>query len=265
VTARTEYRADQDGLVARAVGHWVVRKTHFVDRYVAIFTNAMKDKWKHRVYVELFAGPGRSYDKSTQEFSDGSALRALKANFTDYIFVDVDKRATDALKQRIDQIGHGKAVQVITKDCNRAVDEVLALIPSRALTLTFVDPTNWQATFDTVSSLTRGKPMDLIVTFHYGSMKRAEKQSPASLTRFFGTTKWRDGRGAAYWYQLYNQQLEPLGYLKDCHLRSETVRNSKNVPMYGLVLFTKNTLGLDFWNKARAIDENEQLPLRLEG
>jgi three-Cys-motif partner protein len=263
VAAQPEYRTDQDGLAARSVGHWVVRKTHFVDRYVAIFTNAMKKKWKYRTYIELFAGPGRSFDRTTQEFSDGSALRALKANFTDYVFVDIDKRATDALQERISQNSPGRTVHIITKDCNRAVDDVLVCIPRGALTLTFIDPTNWQVTFDTVSSLTRGKPMDLIVTFHYGSMKRAEQQSPASLTRFFGTKKWRDGRGAPYWYQLYNRQLEPLGYLSDCHLQSETVRNSKNVPMYGLVLFTKDRLGLDFWNKARAVDENEQLPLRL--
>jgi len=263
VAAEAQYRTDEDGLVARSVGHWVVRKTHFVDRYVAIFTNAMRKKWKYRTYVELFAGPGRSFDRTTQEFSDGSALRALKANFTDYVLVDIDKRATDALGKRIKLAGKGKTVHIITKDCNRAVDDVLAGIPRGALALTFIDPTNWQVTFDTVSNLTKGRPMDLIITFHYGSMKRAEQQNPASLTRFFGTKRWRDGRGAAYWYQLYNQQLEPLGYLKDCHLQSETVRNSRNVPMYGLVLFTKDQLGLDFWNKARAVDENEQLPLRL--
>ncbi len=262
MTAKPEYRIDSDGLVARSVGHWVVRKTHFIDRYVDIFTKAMKVKWKHRVYVELFAGPGRSFDRKTQQFSDGSALRALKANFTDYVFVDIDKRATDALEQRIGQIGHGKTVHVITKDCNRAVDEILACIPRGALTLAFVDPTNWQVSFDTISRLTTGRPMDLIVTFHYGSMKRV--QDPVSLSRFFGTKKWKDGYGPAYWYQLYNQQLEPFGYLRDCHRQSETVRNSKNVPMYGLVLFTKKQLGLDFWNKARAVDENEQMPLRFD-
>ena len=264
VAHRTEYRIDpDDGLIARVVGPWVARKTHFVDRYVGIFTNAMKTKWKRRVYVELFAGPGRSFNKKTREFLDGSAIRALAANFTDYVFVDMDKRATDALQQRIDAIPHGKTVRVINKDCNRAVPDVLERIPKGALTLAFIDPTNWQITFDTVSRLTPGRRMDLIVTFHYGGMKRVEQQNPTGLTGFFGTPKWRNGRGAAYWYQLYNEQLEPLGYLPDCHTESETIRNTKNVPMYGLVLFTKNKLGREFWNKARAIDENEQLPLRL--
>lgn len=263
VATRTEYRIDKDGLVARVVGPWVVRKTHFVDRYVGIFTNAMKAKWKRRVYIELFAGPGRSFNKKTREFMDGSALRALRAGFTDYIFVDVDKRATDALQQRVDQIQHGKTVWVINNDCNAAVDDVLKHIPRGALTLAFIDPTNWQVTFDTVKRLTSGNRMDLIVTFHYGSMKRVETQNPIGLTRFFGTPKWRNGRGAEYWYRLYNEQLQGLGYLSDCYTDSETVKNTKHVPMYGLVFFTKNKLGREFWNIARAIDENEQLPFRL--
>lgn len=240
------------------VGPWVDRKTHFVDHYVGIFTNAMK-KWDRRVYIELFAGPGRSFNKKTGEFLPGSALRALGANFTDYIFVDMDARATDALQRRIDQIQQGKKVWVITKDCNDAVDDVLRRLPRRALSLAFIDPTNWQIRFDTVSSLTWGRRMDLIMTFHYGSMKRVE--NPSALTRFFGTPKWRNGRGAEYWYRLYNQQLEPLGYQSDCYVESETVWNTKKVPLYGLVLFTKHRLGLDFWKKVRREDENRQLRL----
>jgi three-Cys-motif partner protein len=262
VARRTAYRIDPvDGLVARVVGPWVARKTHFVDRYVAIFTNAMKAKWKRRVYVELFAGPGRSFNDETHEFLDGSAVRALAANFTDYVFVDVDKRATTALQKRIDRIDHGKTVHVIHKDCNRAVHDILAHIPRGGLTLMFVDPTNWQVTFDTVSALAIGRRMDLIVTFHYGNMRRVRDQSPAALTRFFATPKWRDGDDAPYWYRLYNQQLEGLGYLSDCYTESETITNRKNVRMYGLVLFTKDRLGRKFWNEARAIDENRQLPM----
>jgi len=262
MAARAEYRIDpKDGLVARVVGPWVARKTHFVDRYVGIFTNAMKNKWRRRVYIELFAGPGRSFNKKTREFLDGSALRALRANFTDYVFVDIDKRATDALQQRCDQIQHGKKVWIINKDCNAAVDDVLKHVPRGALTLAFIDPSNWQVTFDTVKRLTTGNRMDLIVTFHYGSMKRVT--NPIALTRFFGTPKWRNGRGAGYWYRLYNEQLQAFGYLSDCYKESETVKNTKNVPMYGLVLFSKDKLGREFWNKARAVDENAQLPFRL--
>jgi hypothetical protein len=42
-----------------------------------IFSQGMKRRWPHRVYVDLLAGPGRRVDRDTGEEFDGSPLLAL--------------------------------------------------------------------------------------------------------------------------------------------------------------------------------------------
>ena len=66
-----------DGLPARTVSEWNDRKHHFLRRYMEIFAVGMRRRWKERAYVDLFAGPGRTYNQDTGRFDDGSPLIAL--------------------------------------------------------------------------------------------------------------------------------------------------------------------------------------------
>lgn len=134
-TAKTEYVTGPDGFPARVVGPWVERKVYYVGRYAAIFANGMKNRWKRRAYVELFAGPGISYDLGHRQFVDGSALRALAMTFTDWAFVDLDPVAMSALRQRIAARQRSAAATVIQGDCNEVIPQVRAQIPADALTL----------------------------------------------------------------------------------------------------------------------------------
>lgn len=266
--AQTVYRPGPDGLPAREVGPWVERKAHFVDRYAHLFATGMKNLWKHRIYVELFAGPGLSYDRARHEFIDGSAVRALDADFTDYVYVDLDSAATAALTARTGPKAGGRALGIIPGDCNLVVGDVLKKIPD-GLTLAFIDPTNWQVSLQTVRRLAEHRRTDILMTFHAGSMLRVAGLNPPGLDAFFGTREWRDAlvgpreERVTSLMQLYNRQLEPFGYQPDCFRQSVSVRNTKNAMMYTLVLFTKSSRGLDFWQKARAVDEGGQLPLQL--
>ncbi len=54
-----------DGLAVREVGRWTEEKLFYVRRYIEIFTTGMKVKWPRRVYIDLFAGPGRSIIEGT--------------------------------------------------------------------------------------------------------------------------------------------------------------------------------------------------------
>lgn len=253
---------------ARVVGRWVARKEHYVGRYVSIFANGMRRQWDRRCYVELFAGPGLSFDKSLNEFTDGSPIRALKADLTDFVFVDSDPGATRALAKRTAIWQKDRPVHIVTGDCNRVVDEITATMPAVALTLAFVDPTNWQVEMTTVRSLAAERRIDLLLTFHAGQMKRVERYDVPALDAFFGSDIWRAalrlprGERSARLLSMYNEALTSLGYRPDCYRSAVPVRNSRNVIMYYLVLFTKHERGLDFWRKAIAIDENRQ-PLLL--
>lgn len=59
-----------DGLPARKSGEYAKDKLTYVRRYMTIFANSMKDHWKHRVYLDLMAGPGVcKVDETGEEFA----------------------------------------------------------------------------------------------------------------------------------------------------------------------------------------------------
>ena len=254
-TAKTEYLTAPDDLPARVVGPWVARKVHYVDRYAAIFANGMKNRWKHRGYVELFAGPGVSYDRGQHQFVDGSALRALGMAFTDWAFVDLDPVASSALERRIAVRGRSNAAKVIQGDCNDVVSQVRAAVASDALTLAFIDPTNWQVKLSTIAALVESRHVDLLMTFHEGSMRRVGHLKDCNLDDFFDSGEWRQALQRPHHQRLdallalYNRKLEELGYLTSSSLRVP-VKNTKGVVMYDLVLFSRHERGIDFWQKA---------------
>jgi three-Cys-motif partner protein len=259
-----QYRPGPDDLPARIVGGWVDRKTHFVDRYVRLFATGMSGKWKRRAYVELFAGPGLSWDRDHERFVEGSALRAARADFTHFCFVDSDPWAAVALRERLRRELPGLRPTVVIGDCNDAASFIRQNIPSSALTLVFVDPTNWQIRFDALAELVRDRRIDLVVTFQYGAMRRVRGIDVPALDAFFGTGEWRlilDGpreRRLEELLDLYNRQLSSLGFLPDARRNAVVVRNSRNVVLYALLLFTHHPRGYDFWRKATEIDESGQ-------
>jgi three-Cys-motif partner protein len=257
---KPKYEIAPDGLPARRVGRWVERKDHYVDRFATIFANGMKNKWPSRGYIELFAGPGESFDRARRIFVPGSAIRALDRNFTHFAFVDIDPIATTALRERIRVHGRETVAPVFQADCNAAVHDIRAAIPPKALSLAFIDPTNWQVRLSTVEALVKDRQVDLLMTFHAGGMRRMEHMASADLDAFFGTNKWRNALKCPRWQRvdallgLYNRQLEPFGYLPSSTYRVP-VKNSRNVAMYELVVFSKNPRGIDFWRKTIGGDD----------
>lgn len=230
----------------------------------------MRRKWEHRGYVELFAGPGLSFDRGSRSWVVGSARRAIDRHFTDYAFVDLDRRATHALTERLRRDGvqaSSKNVTVITRNCNDAIDEIRRIIPANALSLAFVDPTNWQVQFDSIRRLVDHRRTDLLYTFHVGAMRRVGQVPAPALDAFFGIDTWRDAltepteRRAQALVQLYNRQLAGLGYLPTSFEYAVPVKNSRGVTMYELVLFSRHPLGVKFWREAMSVNELGQRSL----
>lgn len=260
-----KYTTGPDGRPARIVGQWVETKIHHVDRYLDMFAVGMSKKWDERAYVELFAGPGLSWNKSTKRFLDGSAVRALQHPFTRFAFVDRDSDATAALTART--ANETRPHPILTGDCNIVVDDVIDTLPRGAITLAFVDPTNWQVELPTIAKVASCGAVDILMTFFSGFMRRVWYHDVPALDRFFGDESWRAIRDAPQrervqrLTRLYNEKLVPLGYLPDCWTETVPVRNSKNVFMYSIVLFTKHPRGLDFWIKAKQVGVGGQLGL----
>ena len=74
------------------VGSWAERKYRLVGIYATLFSTSMKSKWDHRVYIDLFAGPGRSRIRETNRIIPASPTIALSVQhtFNRYILCDSD-------------------------------------------------------------------------------------------------------------------------------------------------------------------------------
>ena len=147
---------------------------------------------------------------------------------------------------------------------------MIALLPRFGLTLAFVDPTNWQISFDTISKLADERRVDLLVSFFGGSMLRVAQLDQPRLDAFFGTSTWKtdprflDAGGRPTLSGLlkcYREQLASIGYLDTMSVREIPVKNSKNVTMYLMAFFSKHPLGYQFWDKITSVDEGGQIAI----
>jgi three-Cys-motif partner protein len=221
----------------------------------------MKDQaWlHHRLYLELFAGPGKCLIRESNREDLGSPLKVLEKNFTDFIFVEINEAAACALSQRIR--GHPKASQVDIwcGDCAEAIRQIT--IPSKSLTLAFVDPTRISdAPFFLIETLSGRMRSDLLINIPIGTdIKRnmhnyvRHSDAAAPLTVYLGCDSWKQlptnspanfCRGLI---QIYQSQLHKLGYTFFDNIQQVTT--PRNLPLYYLLFASKHQLGGKFWNE----------------
>ena len=264
-----------DGYLARPVGKWSKEKHHYLRRYCEIFDKGMQHLWPYRVYVDLFAGPGRCLIHDTGEEIDWSPIIAQRCSppFTHFLFNDLDASATAALAQRTKALGT-QQVEYMSLDCNLAIVPIvgrLRQLPSPPLCLCFIDPTGWQVTFNSVKTLTANYRMDLIVVFQSSSMKRAAHLSPDALTAFFDDDprmpEWRtlyhtapNGSRTRALVDHYEQRLKGIGYVW-FHDHVSVELENDGLPLYQMLFASKHERGQDFWRKIAVKQENGQLRL----
>ncbi len=91
---------EDDGLPVRPSGDWAQDKLFYVKHFIDTFEKSMRgQQWRNRIYIDLFAGPGKCRDRKTKDYFLGSPLLALTTEypFTDYFFVDLNGESLEAL------------------------------------------------------------------------------------------------------------------------------------------------------------------------
>jgi three-Cys-motif partner protein len=202
-----------DGIRVRESGQWARVKLRFLELYLPYALAATKRK-NHRVYVDLFAGPGVNFDGHS-EFDSGAliALRARApgdgASFTDVILVNIGLRDHQALERRIDRLcARGECntprdrIVLVHADANEAVRDIVIRFDKWAYLLAFADPESpSQLPFSTIQALKEHGhrsvdlyslfPLDMAIKrlLSYSEQRRA--QWAHVLDSFFGTDQWR--------------------------------------------------------------------------
>lgn len=268
-----------DGFPTRQVGYWSEKKLFFWNRYIEITTSAMvgHPKWPAGlVYVDLFAGPGVCTIKGSNARIPGSPLIAANAPkpFEKIILCEKDSRIADACEARVMKTPAGTRCTMFRGDCNETIHDVAALIPDRALTLAFVDPTGLDARFDTIAALSNRGQVDLLILFAdaYDVVRNVDlyrQQSNSKLDQVLGPdsgwqTMWDKldnrcrGNIRRMFIEIYkNQLIRRLGYRK---FGEETIKDGAT-PLYTLIYASKHERGLDFWDKIATKDPSGQLGL----
>ena len=276
----TYLQPQDDGLLMRESGPWVVEKLDYLKRYIDVFETSMRKKWTRRHYIDLFAGPGKCVCRKTGVIHLGSPLLALttKYPFTDYIFVDSNPENIVTLEKRCDALSASVHIQFIVDDANRVAEEIVQnvhRVPS--LNLAFLDPDGLELRWETVATLAKIERLDLII--HYSQMgltrtmpQAYESEGETIVDSFFGDKEWRKIYGeycrkeeSFLHRQLmdhYKSQLKELGYretYRDDEVGAEPLmRNERNAPLYRLLFASKHPLGLKFWEKIISRDAHGQ-------
>src|ERR1035441_5275389 len=250
----------EDGLPVRDSGPWVHTKHRLLAHYAEMFATGMKFKWKSRVYLELFSGPGRCLVRDTGREEAGSPLKVIGHEFTRFIFTERCAAAAEALIKRLEPFDNASLSEVWCGDCSEAIQHIC--IPRGSLTFAFIDPTGiGHAPFSLIEALHKKTRCDLLINIQHGMgikmnihQYTPEAAEKSALTKFLGNDSWKQVprhnpreffRGVL---ELYKKQLDKLGFRFTG--REVLVTNDQNTPLYLLLYASGDPKGKEFWDKA---------------
>lgn len=251
------------GRLGDGVGRWVPEMKHtYLAKYVE-GTRRAREKFRQRVYVDLFCGPGRVQVKGEQTTRHGGAQIAWQhsrrdgAEFTACLVGDLDPSRASACADRL--VALGAPAMVFPGAAELTVDQMLEKIPTSALCLAYLDPYNLQyLSFSIIEKLAKLKYVDFAVHFSTMDLRRnvLMEYNPERARFDAAAPGWREHvdpvafvRGDAdeaffdYWCSL----VKGLGF--SISQRMPLVRDDGNRPLYHLVFFSRHPLPNRIWGE----------------
>lgn len=243
-----------DGHVVQCVGEWAEGDKHGYLRSYIDATREARRKFKHRGFIDLFAGPGRVRVRETGEVCDGSPLIALAheaAPFTRVILCDIAEANVAALRHRTAAfVGR---VEIVQGDSNARARELATRLPP-GLNLALIDPFGLEPLrFETIRLLASMNKLDLFVNFPTSDLRRNHQlyRQPDNsvVANALGIHDWRSRLGpgdiALQAANMFVESLERLGYTG---ARNQMIPVSRNgSELYRIIFASKHPLGDDIW------------------
>jgi three-Cys-motif partner protein len=253
-------RKPSDGLAVRCVHGQSAKKLEALKKYLEIFCIAMKSKFRNRIFLDLFSGPGLCYDRNNRIFLNGSSLITLGLSnpFTKHIFVDSDPTTLNILRLRCGKSNPIllSSIEFMNVDSNSHIDEILSKIPKRhSISVVFVDPNGLDIHFETIRKLSAfPSSMDIIIHFSVFDLKRNlgnYKSGNEKADKFFGCHNWP--RNSDEWLPFYRKQLANIGFsgIEGDNELIISIKTSTDAPIYHLIYASKHLRGLEFWRKVK--------------
>lgn len=204
------------------VGPWAKQKLGALESYLEAYHKVMAKQKFELIYIDAFAGPGRSRIRASgqvdaeldlfldaeqkaasREFIAGSPVVALRTGrgFDRYYFFDNDPGRVKLL-EKIKEEHSNKVVHVICMDANSGVQKLARKIDEHHLVraVAFLDPYGPNLHWKTVQSLAETRKVDVIINFPLAmAINRLVTKSPnirenwvELLDKCFGSHDWHD-------------------------------------------------------------------------
>ncbi len=265
-------QVSDDGLkLPDPVGSWSEKKYSLVGGYCEIFNKGIKNFFKNRVYIDLFAGAGYAPIKGRNKILMSSALIALSipTPFTKYIFCELDIEKINALEERVKRDFPDKVDNVvfIQGDSNTNISKVIEIIKSlgdSTISFCFVDPFSLNLQFNTIEKLAKVGRVDflillaLMMTAKRNLHNYIEDES-ATIDLFINKNNWRDPFRnkevrkedfIKFLAKTYDENMKKLGYNVESEgLKPKVDAEEYNLALYYLAFYSKNALGNKFFEK----------------
>lgn len=246
----------------RGVGHWVPGEKHlYLMRYLNATREAQK-KFKQRVLIDPFCGPGRIQVESESFTRAGGTVAAFRqlvesgAPFTRVLIGDIDEERVRANSQRL--AAEGATVQHFVGPADRTVDDMAKLVPFGALALAYIDPYNLEhLSLSIIERLAKLQYVDFAVHFSLMDlMRNVDMELDPKRDRFDSALPgWREAalaekvskaRLPSWFFDNWCKRIEALGFKVSGQM--PLIRNDNGGSIYRLVFFSRHPLPDRIWS-----------------
>jgi three-Cys-motif partner protein len=253
------------------VGEWVPFEKH---RYLCRYLNATREaqkRFKQRVLIDPFCGPGRVQVKGETITRDGGSVIAYRqsvlsgAPFTKVLIGDIDPDRAAANEQRL--VARGAPVQKFIGPAVETVDQMAKAVPFGALALAYVDPYNLEyLSFSIIERLARLEHVDFAVHFSLMDLTRnIDMELNPARDRFdHALPGWRSRvppkiskKNLSPWFfDEWCNAVKALGFTVSSQM--PRITDGKGRAIYRLVFFSRHSLPDRIWGDI-ARSQNREL------
>ncbi|WP_454901650.1 three-Cys-motif partner protein TcmP [Variovorax gossypii] len=245
----------------RGVGKWVPQDKHFyLTRYLDATREARK-KFKQRVLIDPFCGPGRIQVEGENFTRDGGSMTAFRqalasdAPFTRVLVGDIDGERVRANESRLAAVG--ASVQSFTGPAVQTVDSMISAVPFGALALAYIDPYNLEyLSFSIIERLAKLQYVDFAVHFSLMDLTRnIDMELDPKRDRFdHALPGWRSAVPTSvlsksslprWFFDTWCQTIEELGFKVSGQM--PLITDGKGRSIYRLVFFSRHALPDRIW------------------
>lgn len=206
-------------------GFWTKYKLYIIEEYLKSYSIALKNQKFRKIYIDAFAGSGKTELKSIvenkgngifsfleegvdvndvlsgEEIVDGSALISLKYNFDEYYFVEIDEERINDLKKEISKHYSDKInkVHFLNEDSNKHLKKILDSFGRNDKCVMFLDPYALELHWDVLEAISKHKGIDIWYLFPLSinrlipkDKNKLDEHNKEIVNNILGTTLWEN-------------------------------------------------------------------------